>query len=342
MGDSEVLEPMIYLPQMKWSLILTGIAALIVAGIVAFACIHGADLRVLNPQGPIGLEERWVIYATVLLSSIVVIPLFILLFVFAWKYRIGNVKTKHEHEPNWDHDSWLAETIWWLVPAVIIVFLSVLAWNTTHELDPFKPLSGSNAPITIQVIALDWKWLFIYPTQGIATVNFVEFPENAPVHFYITSDAPMNSFWIPSLGGQIMAMPGMTTQLNLLANTSGTFNGFSSNISGAGFAGMAFTAKSVSPVDFSAWVASVQKDQNPLNTFSYDSLAQPSEYNPVTYYSSLGSDLFTANVMKYMMSTMAMPPVSMNIQAPSSSTAAENQGATMSSMPGMQMGTSTP
>ncbi len=232
------------------NLILPAIAGLIIVGLVVFAYLHGADLRVLNPQSPVGLEERWVIGMTVALAAIVVAPLFIALFVFAWKYRASNSNDAGPHQPNWDHDSWLAEFVWWLVPAVIVVGLCVIAWQTTHQLDPFKELQGNGPSMTIDVVALDWKWLFIYPEQGIATVNMVEFPQNVPVHFYITSDAPMNSFWIPSLGGQIMAMPGMTTQMNLLANSQGDFNGFSSNISGDGFAGMAFTAKSVSDEDF--------------------------------------------------------------------------------------------
>ena len=289
---------------MKRNLILPGIAGLIIVGLVVFAYVHGTDLRVLNPQGPIGLEERWVIGTTVLLAAIVVVPLFIALFAFAWQYRASNPKAHQTHEPNWDHDNWFMEVIWWAVPAVIVVGLCIMAWQTTHRLDPFKEIQGSGPSMTVDVIALDWKWLFIYPQQGIASVNMVEFPQNTPVHFYITSDAPMNSFWIPSLGGQIMAMPGMTTQLNLLANTQGDFNGFSSNISGDGFAGMAFTAKSVSDSDFQAWVQSVKSQSNPLDADTYTALAEPSEYNPVTYYSSVAGDLFTDNVMKYMMAPM--------------------------------------
>jgi cytochrome o ubiquinol oxidase subunit II len=306
---------------MKRNFVLVGIAALIMGGLVGYAFLHGADLTVLNPQGPIGLEERWVIGITVLLSAIVVIPVFIMLFMFAWQFRAGNPKAHVTHEPNWDHDSWFAEFVWWIVPGVIVIILSVIAWNTTHQLDPFKPLQGSAAPITIQVIALDWKWLFIYPAQGIATVNMVEFPANTPVHFYITSDAPMNSFWIPSLGGQIMAMPGMTTQLNLLAYKPGVYDGASSNISGDGFAGMGFKVNSVTASDFNAWVQSVKEQQNPLNAGTYAALSQPTEYNPVTSYSSIDSGLYTANVMKYMMAPMPSAPST----------------APMSSMPGMPM-----
>lgn len=285
---------------MKTGLILSGVAALAIAGLVAFAYVHGADLRVLNPQGPIGLQERSVIFITVGLAAVVVIPLFVMLFYFALKYRANGKEAHKTHEPNWDHDSWFAEAVWWFVPAVIIVMLSVLAWDTAHALDPYRPIQSSTPALTIQVIALDWKWLFVYPQQGIATVNMVEFPTNTPVHFYLTSDAPMNSFWIPSLGSQIMVMPGMTTQLNLLASNAGDFDGFSANISGTGFAGMAFTARAVSSGDFSNWVASVHQMNNPLDENMYAQLAEPSEYNPVSYYSFVIGDIFNDNVMKYM------------------------------------------
>jgi cytochrome o ubiquinol oxidase subunit 2 len=300
---------------MKRNFILPIFAALLIFGLVGFAWLHGADLRVLNPQGPVGLEERWVIGATIALSALIVIPVFVILFLFAWQYRASHPQTTKKHDPNWDHDNWIAEFIWWLVPLTIVFCLAVIAWQTTHELDPFRPIPGTAAPITIDVVALDWKWLFIYPAQNIASVNMVEFPANTPVHFYITSDAPMNSFWIPSLGGQIMAMPGMTTQLNLFANTSGIFNGFSSNMSGDGFAGMAFSAKSVSSSEFNSWVKSVQATSTasgtmqtthagPLNATTYAALAAPSEYNPVTTYSPVDSGLYTASVMKYMMPGM--------------------------------------
>ena len=318
---------------MNRNVLLIGVPALIMLGLVVFACIHGADLRILNAQGPVGREESFVIGITILLCAFIVLPVFGFLFAFAWKYRASNEDVHKEHAPDWDHDSWTAELSWWLGPTLIVIFLAILAWQTTHQLDPFKPLESTNSAITVQVVALDWKWLFIYPDYGIASVNMVEFPANTPVHFYITSDAPMNSFWIPSLGGQIMAMPGMTTQLNLLADKSGTYNGFSSNISGDGFAGMTFSAKSVSESDFLAWVQSVKGTQHALNTSTYAQLAVPSSYVPVSYYSSVDPELYTTNVMKYMMSDMV--PVQHRASSVVPTT-------TMQSMPGMQMATSTP
>jgi cytochrome o ubiquinol oxidase subunit 2 len=182
---------------------------------------------------------------------------------------------------------------------MIVAVLGVIAWQSSNALDPYKPLQSNMPTITIDVVALDWKWLFIYPQQGIASVNLVEFPENTPIHFYLTADAPMNSFWVPQLAGQIMVMPGMTTQLNLAASRTGDFNGFSGNISGEGFAGMAFTARSVSQTEFDQWVAAVQASSTPLTEDSYAALAAPSEYNPVTYYAPV-EDVFDATIMKYM------------------------------------------
>ena len=314
---------------------MIAVPAIVIFALVLYALLHGADLRILNPQGPIGSEEKFVINITLLLCSFIVIPVFIFLFTFAWKYRASNEDVHKEHAPDWDHDSWTAELSWWLGPTLIVVFLAILSWQTTNQLDPFKSLQSSNPPINIQVVALNWKWLFIYPDYGIASVNMVEFPENTPVHFYITSDGPMNSFWIPSLGGQIMAMPGMTTQLNLLANTNGTYNGVSSNMSGEGFAGMTFNAHSVSESVFQSWVTYVKAMSHPLNIATYAELAKPSSNVPVSYYSSVQPELYTTNVMKYMM----WQPVQYDSNASTSvpMVLPVSLPPTMQSMPGMTM-----
>lgn len=261
--------------------------------------VRYVNIPILEPAGPVAAAEKNVIVITFSLCALVVVPVFVMLFFFAWKYRAGNAASAVEHHPDWDHDNWLAELIWWLIPAAIIVILGVIAWQSSHALDPYKPIAGSEPPITIDVIALDWKWLFIYPRQGVASINLVEFPVGTPVHFYLTADAPMNSFWIPQLAGQIMVMPGMTTQLNLAASRPGDFNGSSANISGDGFAGMAFIARAVPQNEFDAWVASIQASSTPLTLESYGALAQPSEYNSVTYYSPI-DDVFDATIMKYM------------------------------------------
>lgn len=274
--------------------------------VATYAYVQHVNIPILEPAGPVAAAEKNIIVITTLLCALVVVPVFFLLFFFAWRYRAGSSASEAEHHPNWDHDSALAELVWWLVPAVIIVILGVIAFQSSNALDPYKPLQSSVPPIAIDVVALDWKWLFIYPQQGIASVNLVEFPVNTPVHFYLTADAPMNSFWIPQLAGQIMVMPGMTTQLNLAASRTGDFNGSSANISGEGFAGMTFTARAVSPSDFNAWVRSVQASSAPLTQTSYNALAQPSEYNPVTFYAPI-SDVFDSTIMKYMTPGSTMP-----------------------------------
>ena len=262
--------------------------------------LHGANVAILDPAGPVALAERNVIIITLLLCAIVVIPVFAMLFIFAWRYREGSHAARYEHHSEWDHYNWIAEIVWWVIPAIIIFILGIIAWQSSHALDPYKPLDANTPALTIDVVALDWKWLFIYPAQGIASVNLVEFPAGTPVHFYLTADAPMNSFWVPQLGGQIMVMPGMTTQLNLMASRTGDFNGFSGNISGNGFAGMAFTARAVSQSEFELWVAAAKASSTSLSEGSYVALSQPSEYDPVTYFAPVTVDLFDSIENKYM------------------------------------------
>lgn len=265
--------------------------------LVVFGLLHGHTVSVLDPKGSIGEQERQLIVFALLLSVIVVLPVFIMLFLFAWRYRESNPK-KVKYSPDWDHNIFI-ETVWWLVPSILILILSIVAWNSSHKLDPFKPLAGDK-PLTIQVVALDWKWLFIYPEQNIATVNYVQFPVDRPVTFNITADAPMNSFWIPQLGGQIYAMPGMATQLHLKAGSAGSFRGSSANISGRGFAGMTFTAKASSQQDFNNWVKSAKKSPNHLSFKAYNQLAKPSLNNPASYYASTTPKLYDIIIMKYM------------------------------------------
>ncbi len=259
--------------------------------------IQSGNVAVFSPKGAIALEERNLIINTILLMLIVVIPVFILIFSFTWIFRADNTEAKYT--PNWTHNPRL-ELMWWLPPFLIIAALSVMTWKSTHQLDPYRPIESSVPPITIEVVALDWKWLFIYPDQHIATVNFVEFPVNTPVNFLITGDAPMNSFWIPQLGGQIYAMAGMRTQLHLIANEEGSFNGSSANYSGRGFSGMKFIAKSTSQNEFDEWLASVKNATTTLSFDEYNKLREPSENNPVAYYRGAEQGLFDSIIMKYM------------------------------------------
>jgi cytochrome o ubiquinol oxidase subunit II len=273
------------------------ILLLLGAGALTAFYIGNNTIDVLEPSGMIGDKEKELIVTSSLLMLIVVIPVFILTIVFAWKYRGTNGKAKHA--PNWEHN-YIAEYCWWGVPIVIIVILAIVAYRSSYELDPFKPLESEKKAISIQVVSLDWKWLFIYPQQGIATVNFVQFPENTPVNFEITSDAPMNSFWIPQLGGQIYSMPAMRSKLHLIANEKGTFKGVSANLSGKGFAGMRFAAVASSDAEFDTWVNKVKSSSKTLDWESYNLLVRPTEYHPVEYYQLKVPDLFDQIIMKYM------------------------------------------
>lgn len=269
----------------------------LVAGTLVVLYVSDQTIAILEPEGSIGVAESDLIITATLLMLIVVVPVLILAGVFAWKYREGN-KEAH-HAPDWEHNH-IAECCWWGVPCVIIAVLGVLTWRSSHELDPFKPIVNGTEPVEVQVVALDWKWLFIYPKWGIATVNFLQIPEKTPIHFEITADAPMNSFWIPQLGGQIYAMPAMRSQLYLVADKVGRYRGSSANFSGEGFAGMVFTTQSSSSEDFLAWVNTVKETPYSLNEQTYKELVQPSQYHPVTYYVLEKTDLFDWIIMQYM------------------------------------------
>lgn len=257
-----------------------------------------SNIAVLQPAGIVGQKEKHLMVLATLMCLIVVVPVFAMTIYISLKYRAGNKSAKYH--PNWDH-SLKIESVWWGIPLAIITILAVVAWNSSHELDPFRSLDSANRPLPVQVVALDWKWLFIYPEQEISTVNYLEIPVNRPVDFQITADAPMNSFWIPQLGGQIYAMSGMSTQLHLMADEPGEYTGRSANISGRGFAGMQFKTMAVSEADFSGWVDKVKSSPNTLNVDDYSKLAQESENNPVAYYSSTADNLFDDIIMKYMM-----------------------------------------
>jgi len=272
--------------------------ALFCIGIVAAGAyfILTSNIVVLDPKGWVGSKEADLIITASLLMLIVVIPVYVLTWFFAWRYREGARNVKHT--PDWEHN-YIAEYCWWGVPLIIVLVLAIITWKSSHELNPFKPLKSDVEPIEIQVVALQWKWLFIYPEEGIATVNFVQFPEKTPVNFEITSDAPMNSFWIPQLGGQIYAMPAMRTKLHLIADEQGSYRGRSANISGSGFAGMTFTAKASSEEEFQQWVNQVKRSGETLYFDDYLELVKPSSYVPVSTYSLGDEDLFDQIMEQY-------------------------------------------
>ena len=271
---------------------------LLLVAVVLAVYLHGHTVAVLNTRGVIADQERSLMTTAVLLGMIVIVPVYILTVAIAWKYRETN-KTSKKYSPTWDHSRWL-EGIWWAIPLIIIAILSVITWRSSYALDPFKALNSNTKPLTIQVVALDWKWLFIYPDQKVASVNQAQIPVNRPVTFDITSDTVMNSFWVPQLGGQIYAMPGMATQLHMMAGKTGTYNGSSANISGNGFAGMSFNVKAETEQQFDTWAASTVKSADKLTLASYNKLAKQSRNNPITDYSLGANNLFDYIVMKYM------------------------------------------
>jgi cytochrome o ubiquinol oxidase subunit 2 len=260
--------------------------------------VHNSDIAVLNPKGAIAQRELDLIIQATLLMLIVVIPVFILMIAIACRYRASNSKAKYA--PDWDH-SHLVEFIWWAIPFVIVLVLSVITWKSSFELDPFKPLQASTKPLTIQAVALQWKWLFIYPEQKIATVNFIQFPKDTPLNFEVTADAPMNSFWIPQLGGQVYAMPGMKAKLHLIAHQLGSFRGSSANFSGEGFAGMKFTAEATSSEDFERWVEKVKQSPKQLSLKEYKKLILPTQNSSADTYTLQKENLFDWIIMSYMM-----------------------------------------
>ncbi len=279
----------------------TLIFLLAVSGLTAFALILQhfsiAPLPVLNPSGAIAIAERNLIITSTLLMLIVVVPVFFLTFFFSWKYRATNARARYT--PNWEHNTF-EEFIWWAVPCVIILVLANITWRTSHALDPYKPIDSGEAPLQVQVVALNWKWLFIYPEEKIASVNYLEIPAHRPIHFRITADAPMNSFWIPALAGQIYAMAGMTTQLHAIANSPGEFEGSSANFSGSGFAGMKFVTHAVPQHEFDAWVDEMHRAPLVLDIDTYTALAAPSENISPIYFSWTEPGLFDHVIKKYM------------------------------------------
>jgi cytochrome o ubiquinol oxidase subunit 2 len=267
--------------------------------LVGFAALMSGCMDkfyVLDPKGEVGRHQLDLIVISTLLCLVIIVPVLVLTFVIAWKYR-NRKDSKALYQPEWEHSTKL-EIIWWSIPILIIVILGAITVSYTYKLEPSKPLQHEAKPITIQVTSLDWKWFFIYPEQGIATVNYIQFPEDVPVKFELTSDAPMNSFWIPQLGGQIYTMSGMAMNLHLIADEPGTYYGTAANFSGKDFAKMNFDAKATSQADFDKWVRNVKQMAPALTQEGYDKLAEPGTMKTQDY-SSVPEGLFEKIVTKY-------------------------------------------
>lgn len=267
---------------------------------VCITCfITGCTSGILNPKSEVAYHELKLLVFSIFLMLIVVIPVIFLTFWFGWRYR-ASAKTSKYH-PNWEHST-LLELIWWAIPLLIIIILATITWKSTHKLDPFRPLENSKEPISIEVVALDWKWLFIYPDHSIASVNYFEIPINNPINFKITSAAPMNSFIIPQLGGQVYAMTGMVTKHHLIANKLGKYRGFSANYTGAGFAEMQFYINVTTEKNFNSWIKHVKQSSKIFDwDLFWNDLVPPSIDDPINYFSNLENYLFNDIVMSYMM-----------------------------------------
>jgi cytochrome o ubiquinol oxidase subunit II len=265
-----------------------------IASLVAGCGLNTAPI--LDPKGPITLAERDLLFTAFGLMLIVVIPVFVMAFLFVWRYRAS--RRDPRYDPDWSYSGKI-DAIVWLVPALIVVAIGTLVWDKTHRLDPYKPLEAAVPPLEVQVVAQDWKWLFIYPELRIAAVNQLVFPSGTPLSLRITSDTVMNSFYIPALGGQIYAMAGMQSRLNLMADAPGRFLGRNTQYSGKGFADQHFEAIAMTRADFDAWVAKTRQAPRALDAAAYRVLAERSQRHPVTYYSSVAPNLFDTILGKY-------------------------------------------
>lgn len=268
-----------------------GLAALPLAGCAL------SEAPMVNPQGPVAQAQVNLLFTAFALMMIVAIPAMLLTLFFAFRYR-SRPERAARYTPDWE-GSWGIETIIWLVPAAIVISLGVLLWQATHALDPYRKLSSDETAFNVQAVALDWKWLFIYPELGTASVNELAFPADRPLSIEITSDTVMNSLMIPALGGQIYAMAGMRTELNLLADNPGTFMGRNTMFSGTGFSDQHFLAHAMDEADFASWQDAVSASAQALDARTYLDLAEQSIANPVTYYSSVEPDLFQLILRKY-------------------------------------------
>jgi cytochrome o ubiquinol oxidase subunit 2 len=273
-----------HLPGLKWRL---GASAMIV--LVTGGCNRG----ILDPAGPVAAAEKTILINSTAIMLAIIIPTMIATVAVAWWFRAGNKKAKYR--PDWEY-SGAVELVVWSIPALTVILLGGIAWIGAHDLDPYKPLESKAEPLEVQVVSLDWKWLFIYPDQGIATVNQIVVPAGVPVHYSLTSATVWNAFFVPQLGSMIYTMPRMTTQLNLMADKPGVYDGLSSQYSGDGFSGMRFKVHAVPPQQFAAWAQGARGQGKALDQSAYDQLVKPSSYVKPMIYGAVAPGLFEAIV----------------------------------------------
>jgi cytochrome o ubiquinol oxidase subunit II len=259
--------------------------AVIIAPVVLSAC----QPAVLDPQGPVGLAQKTILIDSVAIMLAIVIPTIAAILAFAWWFRASNARAVYL--PDWVYSGRI-ELVTWSIPLMVIMLLGGVAWIGSHDLDPAKPLPSSAAPLEVQVVSMDWKWLFIYPDQGVASVNQLVIPAGGPIRFSLTSASVMNAFFIPQLGSMIYTMNGMTTQLNLQADTPGTLHGLSSQFSGDGFSDMHFEVLVLPAERFNAWIETTRATGPALNPETYGTLTRQSMNIPPFTYSAVAPQLF--------------------------------------------------
>lgn len=262
--------------------------------------LTGCNMVVMSPSGDIAAQQRDLIVVSTILMLIIIVPVLAMTLYFAWHYRQSNTAAKYD--PEWHHSTGLEVAIW-SAPLAIIIALGAITWVSTHKLDPYRPLERLDAarpvtdavkPINVEVVALDWKWLFFYPDYGVATVNEMAAPVDVPINFKLTASSVMNSFYVPALAGMIYTMPGMETKLHAVINKAGEYEGLSSNYSGDGFSHMRFKFHGVDQAGFEAWVARVKQNGTALNRDAYLKLEKPSVKEPVRYYATVDNGLYQA------------------------------------------------
>src|ERR1700722_7884483 len=255
------------------------------AAMLMASCNEG----VLDPHGPVGKAERVILYDSTAIMLAVIIPVIVLTLVFAWWFRARNSQARYR--PDWEYSGRI-EMIIWSIPALIVLFLGGIAWTGSHDLDPPVPLEESTAPLDIEVISLDWRWLFIYPHEGIASLNRLVVPAGVPIRFRLTSTTVMNSFFVPQLGSQIYTMPRMTTRLNLQADRPGIYHGLSAQFSGDGFSDMRFDVVSTDMAAFNDWVNTTKTQGGVLDSRTFEELARPAKADGVQTYAQVSQALF--------------------------------------------------
>jgi cytochrome o ubiquinol oxidase subunit 2 len=273
--------------------------ALTAAAVLAVTAPLAACVGVLDPVGPIGAGNKTILIDALIIMLAIAVPTILLAFWIGWKYRASN--TKAEYLPEWAYSGRI-EAVVWSIPILVIMFLSGVIWIGSYRLDPFRPIPSKTPPVEVQVVSLDWKWLFIYPHEGIATVNQLVLPVGTPVHFRLTSASVFNTFFIPRLGSMIYTMPGMVSQLWLRADKPSELMGISGHFSGDGFSDMNFTVKNVPADAYAAWTASVKGQGAKLDRNAYAVLSQQSQADRPMAFGAVDPNLFQD------IATQALPP----------------------------------